>query len=149
MLDFGSGTGTLGEELLRLGVEPLDAIDLSPEMLGVAQHKQIYRDLFEGNLLDGFSIDQSYDGIVSSGTFTHGHVGPEAIDALLALANPGALIVLAINSQHFESHGFAAKFDELAGKISELCLPVVRYYGDAATGDHKDDTGKIATFRKI
>ena len=73
----------------------------------------------------------------------------EAIDALLALANPGALIVLAINSQHFESHGFAAKFDELAGKISELCLPVVRYYGDAATGDHKDDTGKIATFRKI
>lgn len=41
------------------------------------------------------------------------------------------------------------KFDQLAGRITGLSLPELRYYGDKAVGAHKDDIGKIALFRKV
>lgn len=149
VLDFGTGTGLVGEELARLGVGPLDGADLSPEMLAMARGKGVYRALYEGNILEGMRPDGvPYAGVVSSGTFTHGHVGPEAIDALLGLAAPGAQFALSINGEHFEAAGFGAAFAALSDRITDLRLPEVRYYGDKATGAHKDDVGKIALFRK-
>ena len=47
-------------------------------MLDVAQTKGIYRALFAGDLTARLPVDDgTYAGIVSSGTFTNGHVGPE------------------------------------------------------------------------
>lgn len=149
VLDFGTGTGAMGVELARRGIGPVDGVDLSPEMLAVAQRKKVYRDLIAGNILDGLVLPApGYRGIVSSGTFTQGHVGPEALDALLRLAAPGAQFALSINARHFESHGFAAKFDALEPVIDGLQLPRVSFYGPNATGAHKDDTGLVALFRK-
>ena len=126
-----------------------DGADLSSEMLAVAARKGVYRDLIEGNVLDGLTVvDGTYAGVVSSGTFTNGHVGPDALDELLRLAQPGALFAISINGEHFERAGFAAKFEALAGRIDGLKLPEVRFYGDKATGPHKDDTGFVAVFRK-
>jgi len=149
VLDFGCGTGLVGQHLADLGIAPVDGADLSPEMLRVAERKEVYRKLIEGNVLDGLTIPTgTYAGVVSSGTFTHGHVGPDAIDELLRLAAPGAQFALSINGAHFEAEDFAAKFTTLAGKITDLTLPELRFYGDRAIGDHKDDIGKIALFRK-
>ncbi len=150
VLDFGTGTGLLGERLAALGVAPVDGTDLSPEMLAVADRKGIYRDLIVGNILDGLVLPaESYAGIVSSGTFTHAHVGPEALEPLLRVARPGALFALSINAKHFEAAGFAAAFEALAGRITAPELPEMRFYGDRATGPHKDDTGYVAMFRKV
>ncbi len=150
VLDFGCGTGLLGAHLARLGIAgPLDGADLSTEMLDVARRKGVYRDLISGNVLDGYqTAGAPYAGIVSSGTFTNGHVGPAAIGILLDLAAPGALFVLSIHGGHFKAAGFAEAFTELDGKITDLSLPEIRFYGKAATGAHKDDTGYLATFRK-
>jgi len=150
VLDFGSGTGLVGENLADRGIGPVDATDLSPEMLAVAGRKEVYRNLIAGDIMAGLDLpDGIYAGIVSSGTFTHGHVGPDALDELLRLASPGALLALSINGAHFVAEAFAAKFDTLAGRIRDLDLPEVRFYGDRATGDHKDDAGVIACFRKV
>jgi len=150
VLDFGSGTGIVGEELAKLGIGPVDGTDLSPEMLSVAARKGVYRTLVAGDITAGLSLpDNSYGGVVSSGTFPHGHVGPDAIDELLRLAAPGALLALSINGAHFEAAGFAARFRALTGRIRDLVLPEVRFYGNKATGSHKDDTGVIARFRKV
>jgi predicted TPR repeat methyltransferase len=149
VLDFGCGTGLAGDCLAALGVGPVDGIDITPEMLAVAGRKGIYRALIEGNILDGFDLPAGrYAGVISAGTFTHGHVGPEAIDALLRLAAPGALFALSINAKHYESLGFAAKFSALDGAITGLELPDVPLFGPGANGDHKDDRGYIALFRK-
>lgn len=103
VLDFGTGTGLVGKALAKLGIGPVDGADLSPEMLAVARRKGVYRDLVEGDVLDGYTMPGApYAGVVSSGTFTHGHVGPEAIDVLLTLAAPGAQFALSINGAHFE-----------------------------------------------
>ncbi len=150
VLDFGCGTGLCGVSLSELGIGPLDGIDLTPEMLAVAERKEVYRSLIEGNLLDGLKLpDTTYAGITSSGTFTHGHVGPEAIDVLLRVAAPGALFSLSINGKHFRAQDFGGKLESLSDRITDLELPEIQLYGPNAKGDHKDDRGFIALFRKV
>lgn len=150
VLDVGAGTGLCGQHLSTLGISPIDATDISQEMLDVAATKPIYRDLFVGDLTQRLPIqDNAYAGIVSSGTFTNGHVGPDAIDELLRITFRGGLLVLSINLVHFQAQGFEAKLEALNSQISDLRLPLVRFYGENATGAHKDDTGYIAHFRKL
>ncbi len=149
VLDFGCGTGLLGVALAGLGCGPVDGTDISPEMLIVARRKDVYRDLIAGDVFAGLDIlDGTYAGVVSSGTFTHGHVGPEVLDELLRIAAPGAQFALSINSAHFAAAGFARKFEALGHVITGLDLTEQTIYGPGATGPHKDDTGKIAVFRK-
>ncbi|MGR3803416.1 class I SAM-dependent DNA methyltransferase [Marinibacterium profundimaris] len=150
VLDVGAGTGLCGVALAQAGIAPVDGVDISPEMLEVARGKGCYRDLLEADLYVGVGVaDGTYPGVVSSGTFTHGHVGPEVLEELLRLAAPGAVFALAINGAHFEAHGFDAALTALGDRISGLSLPEVRIYGDGATGEHKDDMAKIAVFRKV
>ena len=152
VLDVGAGTGLCGAALQALGVGPVDAADISPEMLAEALRKDAYRDVIEADLLDGIPVPRSaYRGVVSSGTFTHGHVGPEALPALLRAAAPDAQFALSVNAKHYEKAGFAAAFDRLLrGQwIKSLTLPELRIYGPRATGDHKDDTALIALFQKV
>ncbi|SLN10512.1 hypothetical protein TRL7639_00009 [Falsiruegeria litorea R37] len=150
VLDVGAGTGLCGGVLAGLGVGPIDATDISAEMLDQAMRKDIYRDAIEADLNDGIPVPrESYSGIVSSGTFTHGHVGPEVIPALLRVARHGAQFALSINAKHFETQGFSDALKALDGdKIHNLSLPQVRIYGDLAAGENKDDTAFVALFEK-
>ena len=150
VLDVGAGTGLCGAALAAHGVGPIDATDISQEMLDVAATKGIYRTLFTGDLTGTLPIaDKTYAGIVSSGTFTTGHVGPEAFDELLRVTRPGGLLAISINKVHFISAGFEAKLAALADRISDLALPERHFYGPNTTGPHKNDTGYIALFRRI
>lgn len=150
VLDVGAGTGLCGAVLSDLGVGPIDATDISAEMLDQAMRKDIYRDAIEADLNLGIPVPgESYAGIVSSGTFTTGHVGPDALRALLRIARHGAQLAISINAKHYEQAGFKAAFEALEqGQIRDLSLTEVRIYGDLATGDHKDDIALIALFEK-
>jgi SAM-dependent methyltransferase len=127
VLDVGCGTGNVGLALRRLGVAVVDGIDLSPEMLAQAGAKRIgaepvYRQLMEADLSGPISVPSaSYAGIVSAGTFTHGHLGPDALDELLRVARPGARAAIGVNAAHFHERGFASWFEaaHAAGRISE------------------------------
>ena len=148
-LDVGAGTGQVGVHLAACGVGPVDAADISAEMLEMARTKAVYRDIFTADITQRTKIaDGSYRGVLSAGTFTHGHVGPEALDELLRVAAPGALVALSINAEHWESARFADKFAALQNRIRDLELAEVRIYGEGATGVHARDTAKIALFRK-
>ncbi|WP_377191657.1 class I SAM-dependent DNA methyltransferase [Ruegeria meonggei] len=150
VLDVGAGTGLCGAVLAGLGVGPIDATDISAEMLDQAMRKDIYRDAIVADLNQGIPVPQgSYSGIVSSGTFTHGHLGPEALSALLRVARPGAQFALSINAQHYEKLGFADALHKLAqGQIQNLTLSEVRIYGDLAAGPNRDDTALITMFER-
>ncbi len=151
VLDVGAGTGLCGAILSDLGVGPIDATDISADMLAQAMRKDIYRDAIEADITEGIPVRrESYSGIVSSGTFTHGHVGPEALDELLRIARHGAQFALSINTEHFRDAHFADKFRQLetGHRICRLKLHEVRIYGDMAVGPNKDDTAWIALFEK-
>ena len=53
VLDVGAGTGVMGQGLAAAGVGPVDALDLSPEMLAVARRKGVYRHLIEADVTAG------------------------------------------------------------------------------------------------
>lgn len=149
VLDVGAGTGQVAQHFPLRGSVAMDALDISPEMLAVAAGKNLYRDCITGDLTGRLNIpDGSYGALVSSGTFTHGHVGPDALEELLRIARPGAVFVLSINAAHFQARGFADKFAALAPAITGLEHRMVNIYGPGATMAHKDDQAQVVVFRK-
>jgi len=149
VLDVGAGTGLCGAVLADLGIGPIDAMDISPEMLRQAEHKQIYRDLFVADLTQPLPTPAPhYAGVISSGTFTTGHVGPAAIAPLLASAKSGAQFALSINAKHYLSAGFADALTQLEANIRDLTLKDVPIYSPASSSAQKDDRAYVALFRK-
>jgi hypothetical protein len=70
----------------------------------------VYRKLIQADLTQQVPIrSDSYAGLVSAGTFTHGHLGPESLDELWRVAAPGAICAIGINADHYDSKGFREK----------------------------------------
>lgn len=154
VLDVGCGTGVVGVELAAAGIDPIDGLDISPDMLAQAAEKRtadngpVYRQLMEADLTQPIALaDAAYAGIVSSGTFTHGHVGPSALGELFRVAAPGAVAAIGINAEHFSEHGFAARFDQAiaAGDIEGLELIEVPVYA-GGDDEYADTTALIAVY---
>lgn len=148
VLDVGCGTGLVAE---ALAARPVDGLDISAEMLGVAAEKGVYERLIEGDLTATLPVvDDVYDGLVSAGTFTHGHVGPEALEELVRIAAPGALFVFGVNAEVFRELDFSAKLTalEAAGRIISIELVEGRIYEDEAAHDMSGDRFLAAIFRK-
>lgn len=149
VLDVGAGTGLVGAALARLGDWPLEALDISAEMLDVAMAKGVYRAQHLGDLTGRLPLeDGRFGAVLSSGTFTHGHVGPDALDELLRVARPGALFMLGVNGAFFAKAGFADKLDSLAPRLSGLHKLIRRGYGDKALPERQQDRTTVVVFRK-
>jgi SAM-dependent methyltransferase len=152
ILDVGAGTGLLAEALRAQGFDgAIDGVDLSPDMLAVAGGKGLYRHLAQADVTRPLPLAGGYAGVVSSGTFTHGHVGPEALDLLLGVAAPGALFAVSVNSGVWAARGFDRALAALTGRIIAPTLAEVAIYGPAAADrdpDHAAQTARIVLFRK-
>jgi SAM-dependent methyltransferase len=152
VLDVGAGTGLLAEALRAQGFgAEIDAIDLSAEMLDRAAAKGIYRALRTGDITAPLPLS-GYRGIVSSGTFTRGHVGPEALPHLLEVAEAGAQFALSINAAVYAERGFDRALAALGGAITAPQLLEVEIYGAGARRldpDHAGDRALVALFRKV
>jgi SAM-dependent methyltransferase len=160
LLDIGCGTGLVAAALVRetagKGVDwVIDGVDISPEMLAVSAAKTrpdgrpLYRHLHEADLTASVDIaDGSYDGVLSAGTFTHGHLGPEALSALIRFGRPGATFAIGINAEHFSAMRFADQLaDELAaGTIRDLDPKIVDMY--LPDSQHHGETAVIAVFQR-
>ncbi|MCS5591988.1 MAG: class I SAM-dependent methyltransferase [Gammaproteobacteria bacterium] len=114
ILDVGCGTGLVAQGLSKLGYDQIDGLDFSQEMLEVARTKGIYNSLINADLTKKLSIEkESYYMLVSCGTFTHSHVGPEAFDELIRVTRPSGILCISINAAIFESNGFEKKLSDL------------------------------------
>jgi predicted TPR repeat methyltransferase len=100
VIDLGCGTGAVGRRLAHLGVTVVDGVDLSPEMLAIAETSGEYRRLFVADLnaLDD-QPSASYAASISAGTFTTGHVGPEVVPRLLELLRPEGIVAWVIATE--------------------------------------------------
>ena len=149
ILDIGTGTGLTGMYITRLRpAVVIDGMDISPEMLAQAKLKTredgsvVYRELYERDLTRAVPNENApFEALFSSGTFTHGHLGPECLRNLLPLlANDGWLVV-GVNNEHFESKGFADELNSLVA-LGAIQTPEIRridvyepgsvHYGDQA-----------------
>lgn len=153
VLDVGAGTGLLAQSLREMGFAgEIDAADFSAEMLERAAGKGLYTHLAQADITRPLALPRRYAGLVSSGTFTAGHVGPEALPSLLDVALPGAQFALSVNRRVWTAQGFDRAFDALAaqGRITALQIIEVQVYGPAATTldpDHAADRAQVVLFR--
>lgn len=149
VLDIGAGTGLLAEALMATGVTPIDATDISQEMLNIAQEKGVYRSHFVADVTKKLEVpNDTYAGVVSSGTFTHGHVGPDALDELIRITRPGGLLVLSINAAHFRAKGFEAKLEILSPRFRATTYHDVPIFGPDCKAEHADDKAIVAVLTK-
>ena len=148
ILDVGAGTGALAQALLKRAKFSIEATDISKEMLKVADSKRIYERSFLSDLTKKIPVDNSfYDGVVSSGTFTHGHVGPSAIDELVRVTKAGGLVTISVNEKHWIALDFESEIDRLNKYIRNYTLKKISIYGEESTHDHKDDKAIILTIK--
>lgn len=147
ILDAGAGTGLVAEHLRGLSV---DAFDITPEMLDVARGKSLYRALLLGDLTKPLALpDGAYGAVISCGTFTHGHVGPECLPELLRVTRPGALFCCGTIPAVLDGAGFGSALARLvaAGAIEPVRFRDIPIY-EGADHPHKNDRGLVIVFRK-
>jgi ubiquinone/menaquinone biosynthesis C-methylase UbiE len=123
ILDAGVGTGALGSLLNLLGYNNLSGIDMSTGMLTRAQERKCYSDLRQAVLGEKLDfVDQSFDAIISTGTFTEGHAPASAFDELVRVLEPDGVMMFTIAGMVWEEKGFK---DKLAQLVSAKVLKLV------------------------
>jgi predicted TPR repeat methyltransferase len=127
VIDLGCGTGSAGVRLAHHGFGSIDGVDISPAMLEVAAHLGVYRHLFTADLTQPLTIDHRYGASVSAGTFTTGHVGADAIPALVTLLQPGAVVAWVIAEPLWPS--FQQTMEQQGLRIVHVALEPVRRNG--------------------
>lgn len=145
VIDIGTGTGLVGKylSLLRPGLI-IDGIDISPEMLAEASKKRVYRNLFERDLTKSIDdVASPYDALITIGTFTHGHLGPEALLNLFPLIKESGYFVIAVNEKFFHQQSFLEFLTVQKVKIS--FMEKVHVYEE--TSAHHDSMNVVIIFQ--
>lgn len=148
--DIGCGTGLVAKAL-GLPATLVDGMDISAEMLERATAKSLYGRTFEIDLTGNLAtIRNGYGAILSSGAFTHGHLGPNVLISLLSIARSGALFVIGVNRAHYGDHGFDAALAGLAdeNRITEPSVDEIRMYSKEGH-DHSADIAFAVSFRTL
>ena len=127
VIDLGCGTGAAGARLADHGFDSIDGVDISPAMLQVAARRGVYRHLVAADLTQPMSIEHRYGASISAGTFTTGHVGADAVPALVALLQPGAVVAWVIAEPLWPS--FRQKMQQQGLRLVHVALEPVRRHG--------------------
>jgi predicted TPR repeat methyltransferase len=149
IVDIGCGTGLVASAL-NLPREQIDGVDISAEMLRVSEEKELYRSLYRVDLTKALDVTANdYGAVLSAGTFTSGHLGPEPLESLLDIARAHALFVIGVKKAFFQEAGFEAVLQDMKarGLIKDLQVAEVPMYAKAGH-DHSDDTAFALVYRK-
>ena len=128
ILDAGCGTGLVGVALAGAGYQMIDGIDLSPEMIGVAADRGVYRNLEAGvdlTVSPPEHLAGGADVVMIAGVFTVGHIPPEALGTVSELARPGGFVIASTRRAYHDSTGYQSVSDRLvADGVLELVLRI-------------------------
>ena len=116
VVDVGCGTGLGGEGLNSLGYNHLEGLDISPEMIEKARLSGWYSELYDRiNLNEPLPsyLTNRYDVAVCLGTFTPGHVHPEALIQLVQMTKPSGVVVVSTRPEYYETTSFQEVSDDL------------------------------------
>ncbi|MEM9268846.1 MAG: class I SAM-dependent methyltransferase [Pseudomonadota bacterium] len=148
VLDIGAGTGLVAEHLTG---HVVDGIDIAPDMLDIARSKGLYRELIIGDLTQPLALNSgTYGAVISCGTFTHGHVGPECFPELLRVTRPGAQFVCGTIPAVFDQAGFGSELALMVarGLISPVSFVDIPIY-EGADHEHAQDRGLVMVFTRV
>ena len=114
ILDAGCGSGLVGIEMRKNGYTNIDGVDLSQDMLDLIP-KDIYQNLGIADLNQSLKYENhKYDVVMCVGTFTYGHVKPQALDEMIRITKNRGLICFSVNEGIHEEYGFDKKIKNLS-----------------------------------
>ena len=146
--DIGCGTGLIGAELTnRKWV--IDGFDISAGMLKEARKKGVYRELIRLDLENEKDYPSTlYSALVSCGTFTLGHLGPDVLKKMLKLCANQALCVIGVNLEHFDTLGFQSTFTQLQSqkKIENFEIISVPIYDETENVNIRKTQANLCIF---
>ena len=107
ILDFGCGTGLLGEEFNNRNLDNcklnMTGVDISENMISKCSERNIYKNLVcrdilndkdSKDILDNLNTKEEFDLLISCGVFLEGHVSFNVINKLLENLKPfGTLFI--------------------------------------------------------
>ena len=148
VVDAGCGSGLVGVELANLGFETIDGLDFSEGMLKIARKTGVYRGLRITDLtreLDAKSC--TYDVLVCSGVFTHGHLGPESLPEFVRIVKKNGLLVITVLNSFWKEKGFKDSIERLENndtvRVLENNLHKYRKFGETESG------GLVLVLRRV
>jgi SAM-dependent methyltransferase len=107
VIDFGCGTGIVGEEILRLGLDAtVFGIDASQGMLDVAKAKGCYSQLkhmFLGKPNE-FPAEMTgkFDAVTAAGILAEGHLMSEVFEEMNLALKPNGYAIFTTREQYLE-----------------------------------------------
>ena len=114
VLDAGCGTGLVGEILYKNNFRNIDGVDFSQEMLNIANQKNIYQSLKFVDLTKKLDYENnSFDAVICAGTFTCGHVGPEALREMIRITKQDGYICFTVRKQEWEASPYLQIMNDL------------------------------------
>ena len=117
VLDAGCGTGRVGVSLRSCGFEgELIGVDFSLVMLAAVARLGVYDQLVHATVLDLPLAEASVDAVISTGVFTHGHVGGEAFAELVRVGRQGSMVVITVRQDIADDLMVHASTLEAAGR---------------------------------
>ena len=152
--DIGCGTGLVGQYLRACHFNgTIDGFDISQGMIDVAAGKQCYDGLYLTDITRPLPKQYRgrYRGLISTGTFTLGHLGPDALEHALTMGADNALALIGINAEHFQEKAFDQAFNnwQAHGMITTPVWHEVEIYHDPAAAETDSLTALVAEFRII
>jgi predicted TPR repeat methyltransferase len=113
ILDFGCGTGLSGLALTLAGFETIDGVDLSADMLKVAETKQLYRSLTKIEADAGVpGSPGDYAAIAAIGVIGAGAAPISLLDTLMNGLAPGGFLVFSFTDHALADPAFEGKLNE-------------------------------------
>ena len=111
--DAGCGTGLVGVELKKYGFSNFYGADLSQKLLDTIP-TNLYQRLIKVDLNKPIEVeDNFYDAVMCVGTFTFGHVKPQALDEFVRITKKDGLICFTINEGIYIDYAFDKKINSL------------------------------------
>ena len=114
IFDAGCGTGLVGEILNKNSFQNLIGVDFSQEMLNIAKQKNVYQSLDLVDLTKKLDYeDNMFYAVICAGTFTCGHVGPEALREMVRITKQGGYICFTVRKQEWEASPYMQIINDL------------------------------------
>lgn len=115
-VDLGCGTGRNGVWLNRAGVRQIDGIDLTPEMLRIAESKGIYESLRAADIAESGLDDAAYDLAVVSLVDEHvADLAPLYRESARLIRLGGSMIIIGYHPQFIMASGMPTHFHRDGG----------------------------------
>ena len=133
ILDYGCGTGLSGVALRAAGFSTLHGIDVSKEMVAIADDKKAYQTIrvFDPDAPPPVKKGE-FDVITAIGVIGIGAAPLHIFDTIIALLEPGGLFAFSFNDHALSDPAFETKVSDYVdtGKAKLL----LREYGDHLPG---------------